>query len=46
VYEKDPKWQGVALIDMAKNRNGSVGTIQMTWIAEQTAFRDMARFDD
>jgi len=46
VYENDPKWQGVAIIDMAKNRNGSVGAIQMTWVAEQTAFKDMASFDD
>jgi len=42
VYEKKAEYEGLALIEMAKNRNGATGTIQMTWVADQTAFRDFA----
>ena len=43
VYDKDPKYKGIALVDMAKNRNGPTGTVTMAWIAESTVFRDLAK---
>ena len=46
VYEKKPELDGLAIINVAKNRNGQTGKVQMTWVAEQTAFKDMASFDD
>jgi len=46
VYDKKPEHTGLALIIMAKNRNGPTGVVQMTWIADQTAFKDNIGFDD
>jgi len=40
VYDKSPQMKGVALINLAKNRNGKTGTIQMEWVAESATFRD------
>ncbi len=45
VYDKDNKLKGLAIINMAKNRNGATGKVQMTWIADQTSFKDMERGD-
>jgi len=40
VYDKNPQMKGVALINLAKNRNGKTGTIRMEWDAESATFRD------
>jgi len=40
VYDKRPQMKGVALIHLAKNRNGKTGTVQMEWVAESATFRD------
>jgi len=40
VYDKSPQMKGIALINLAKNRNGKTGTVQMEWVAESATFRD------
>jgi replicative DNA helicase len=42
VYNKETEDKGIAEIIMAKHRAGSVGTIRLAWIAENTAFEDLA----
>jgi len=39
VYDKSPSFKGVALIHLAKNRNGCTGTVQMEWVAESATFK-------
>lgn len=47
VYDDDPQYEGIALIDLAKNRNGSTGSVQMRWVAEAATFADLdSGFDD
>lgn len=42
VYNKETEDKGIAEIIMAKHRAGSVGTIRLAWIPENTAFEDLA----
>ena len=42
VYNKETEDKGIAEIIMAKHRAGSVGTIRLAWIAENTAFENLA----
>ncbi len=43
VYNEDTKKKGIAAINVAKQRNGSVGTVELAWIAEQTKFMNLDR---
>jgi len=38
--EEDASLKGLALIEMAKNRNGKTGTIKMTWVAKSATFKE------
>ena len=40
--EEDNPNKGIAEIIMAKNRNGSVGTVRLAWVPQHIAFYDMA----
>ena len=42
-YKPTDENQGVADIIIAKQRNGPVGTIKLTFLKEYTKFTDMAR---
>ena len=39
---KDADLKGKARLIVAKNRNGRIGTVDLTWIPEITEFRDLA----
>jgi len=40
VYDKNPKFKGVAILELLKNRNGSTGSIQLSWVGESVSFKD------
>lgn len=42
-YNTKAENKGIAEIIVAKNRDGPVGTIELTWIGESTTFRDMEK---
>ena len=42
VYNKETEDKGIAELIVAKHRAGSVGTIRLAWLAEHTAFEDLA----
>ncbi|MDX8394821.1 MAG: replicative DNA helicase, partial [Mariprofundaceae bacterium] len=49
VYNKKPENEGLAEVIIAKQRNGPIGTVKLTWINEFTRFENHARdmgFDD
>lgn len=47
VYNKKPENEGVAEIIIAKQRNGPIGNVRLTFIAKHTRFEDHARdFDE
>ncbi|MGN0481721.1 MAG: replicative DNA helicase [Lachnospiraceae bacterium] len=41
-YNKDSEQKGVAEVIIAKHRKGSIGTVNLAWIASQTKFADLA----
>ncbi len=43
VYNKETEDKGIAELIVAKHRAGSVGTIRLAWVADQTAFEDLAQ---
>ncbi len=45
VYNKDTEDKGIAEIILGKHRNGSLGTVRLTFIGEYTRFDNHAGFD-
>jgi len=45
VYHSESLDTGTAEIIVGKNRNGATGTVKVAWIAEQTRFADLARYE-
>ncbi|MCR4909237.1 MAG: replicative DNA helicase [Lachnospiraceae bacterium] len=43
VYNEDTKKKGIASINVAKQRNGAVGIVDLAWIAAQTKFMNLDR---
>lgn len=42
-YNKDTERQNIAEIIIAKQRNGSIGTVELVWLPEYTKFANMQR---
>ena len=42
-YNEDSERKGVADVIVAKQRNGSIGTVSLAWIAALTKFENLAR---
>ena len=42
-YNKDTEKRGIAEINIAKQRNGSIGTVELVWLADYTKFANMER---
>lgn len=42
-YNEDSERKGVADVILAKQRNGSIGTVSLAWIAELTKFENLVR---
>ncbi len=42
-YNKDTEKKGIAEIIIAKQRNGSIGTVDLVWLADYTKFANMER---
>jgi len=42
-YDKETERKGVADIILAKQRNGSIGTVSLAWISELTKFENLVR---
>ena len=45
-YNKDSPERGVSEIIIAKQRNGPVGTVKLTWHPQYTSFRNYTKIDD
>jgi replicative DNA helicase len=43
MYSNDADLQGLAEINVAKNRDGATGRLQLAWIADYTRFENLAR---
>jgi len=44
-YNPTPENQGIAEVIIAKQRNGPVGSVKMTFIKEYTRFENIARVE-
>lgn len=44
-YNKDTKEMGVAEINIAKQRNGPIGTVKLAWLPDYTKFANLERRD-
>ena len=42
-YNKDTEKKGIAEINIAKQRNGPVGPVDLVWIPEYTKFANLER---
>lgn len=42
-YKKDSEKKGIAEINIAKQRNGPIGTVELAWLPEYTKFADLER---
>ena len=45
VYNKETEKKNVAEIILAKNRAGSIGTVELLWLGQYTKFVNLARFE-
>jgi len=43
VYNKKPENEGLAELIIAKQRNGAIGTVNLTFLAKYTRFEDRAK---
>jgi replicative DNA helicase len=43
MYSNDADLQGLAEVNVAKNRDGATGRLQLAWIADYTRFENLAR---
>ena len=42
-YKKDTEKIGVATIEIAKQRNGPIGSVELAWVPNQTKFQSLAK---
>ena len=43
VYNKESEWKGIAEIIIGKQRNGPIGTVNLAFLPQYTAFENLAR---
>lgn len=42
----DQTWQGIAQVDLAKNRNGRTGRLRLSWVGSYMKFENLAEGED
>ena len=42
-YNKDSDMKGIAEINIAKQRNGPIGTVNLVWLPQYTKFANMEK---